>query len=142
MTTVTTRLHVPTAGRRRAGGWVLVAAELGFVVLYAVCAWLALARAAELTGHWYVPAQNDVQTADLDITGDWSWAALVTVVVPSGFMVAVLAFFVSLVVLLSGYAKGHRRLTAALIASTLTMVLLLVVTLTPAATSVSGWLLD
>jgi hypothetical protein len=142
MTALTTRLNVPTAGRRRAGGWVLVAAEFGFTALYAVCFYLALARAAELTGHWYIPSQNDSFTAELDITGSWPWAALVMAVVSSGFMVAVLAFFVSLIVLLSGYAKGHRRLTAALIASTVTMLLLLIVTLTPAATSVSGWLLD
>ncbi|WP_250034768.1 hypothetical protein [Paractinoplanes maris] len=142
MTTVATRISSPTRGRRRAGGWVLVAAELGFVALYAVGLSLSLARAAELAGHWHIPEQGDAFTAELDILGGWTWAFLAVPVVTSGFMVAVVGLLVSLVVLLSGYAKGHRRLIGALVASTATMVLLLIVTLTPAAMSVSGWLLD
>lgn len=58
------------------------------------------------------------------------------------FRLALLSFFVSLIVFFSGYAKGRRRLTVALIASTVTTVLLLVVSLTPPMMSLSGWLLD
>ncbi|MCO8269392.1 hypothetical protein M1L60_02170 [Actinoplanes sp. TRM 88003] len=86
MTTMTTRLHVPTAGRHRAGGWFLVAAQFGFTALYAFSACLGSARAAELTGQWYVPSQGDGLTDELDVIGGWPWAALVTIVVSSGFV--------------------------------------------------------
>ncbi|WP_250006378.1 hypothetical protein [Actinoplanes sp. M2I2] len=140
MTTVATRISVPT--RSRAGGWVLVAAQAGFAALYAICCYLALARAAELAGRWYLPSQDDPFTADLDVTGAWPWAWVVAYVVSSALMVTVLSLFVSAIVFLSGYARGHRRLRMALAGSTAATFLVLVVSLTPAAQLLAGWLLD
>jgi len=128
--------------RNRTGGWVLVAAQCGYAVGFAVCVSLALARAAELTGHAYVPSANDALTADADIMTGWSGGGLITLVVSSAMMTALIALLLSVVLFLRGYTTGHPALTRSLIGSTMAMLLVLTASLTPAVQSISGWLLD
>ncbi|MBM2614024.1 hypothetical protein JIG36_00450 [Actinoplanes sp. LDG1-06] len=138
-TTVATRGSAPTSDR--AGAWTLVGVQYGFSALYALCGYLAMARAADLAGHWYIPAQGDAVTADLDISSGWVWTLPVGVVLSLGPVLAGLGLFVSVMAFLLGYTHGRRHVYA-LIGSTVAMLLVLVVSLTPAAQSVSGWLLD
>lgn len=142
MTALVARPGAPTRSRHRTGGWVLAAAQYGFTVWYAVCLWLALARAAHFAGRWYVPSQGDAYTGNADIMAGWPWALVVWLTVPAAWMVGLLSLFVSAVVFWSGYPKGHRRLTIALLGGGAAMLLTLAVSMTPAAQSISGWLLD
>jgi len=140
MTMALVRSGVPARGRR--GGWLLIAAQCGYPVGFAVCVYLALARAAQFAGHWYVPAANDSFTANADIMAGWAWGTLVTLMVPSAVIVSLPALLISTVLFLSGYTRGRRALTIALAGSTAAMLLTLVAALTPAVQSISGWLVD
>jgi hypothetical protein len=111
-------------------------------VWFGLSVFLALQHAAGFAGHWYVPSANDSFTADADIKAGWSWAAPVTTTVPSAMFVATLMLLLSGILLLRGYTRGRRALTAGLIGSTVVMLLTLVAALTPAVQSISGWLLD
>lgn len=138
-TTVATRGNAPTSNR--AGVWTLVGVQVGFAVLYAVGGWLALAHAAELTGQWHIPAQGDAATEGLDVAGSWGWAWPIGYVLQSAPVAAGLGLFVSIMAFLVGYCESRRQ-TYALIAGTVVTFAVLLVSLTPAAQSLSGWLLD
>ncbi len=109
---------------------------------FGLCVFLALRHAAGFAGHGYVPSANDSFTADADIKAGWGWAAPVTMTVPSAVLVAPLMLLASAVLLLRGYSRGRRSLTAGLIVGTIVMLLTLAAALTSAVQSVSGWLLD
>ncbi|MCU7730665.1 hypothetical protein ODJ79_43710 [Actinoplanes sp. KI2] len=109
---------------------------------YGLSVFLALTHAAGFAGHWYIPSAGDSFTANADIMAGWSWAVPVTMTVTTAVFVAPLMLLTSGTVLLRGYARGRRALTAALVGGTLVTLLTLVAALTPAVSSVSGWLLD
>ncbi len=116
--------------------------EWVFALVYVGCVLLALFRAADIAGHWYIPAQGDAFTEDADIAAGRWWFLLVGMFVSSAPMSAGLGLFSSAMLFLLGYGRGDRRLTRALILSTLATTAVLAVSLTPAAQSLSGWLLD
>ncbi|BFU44032.1 hypothetical protein KRMM14A1004_22690 [Krasilnikovia sp. MM14-A1004] len=117
-------------------------AQYAFAAWYAACVYLALAQAAHLAGHWYLPSWGDTSTADVDVSGGWTWAAPVTITVAMAPLVAWVSLFVSSAVFLIRGASGSRRLTFALIGSSVLMLLVIVVTLTPPGIGLSGWLSD
>ncbi|MBU2664916.1 hypothetical protein KOI35_15545 [Actinoplanes bogorensis] len=139
MTTAAMRSNAPTS--TKASAWTLVWAQYGYALLYAVCAYAAMAHAADLAGRWYVPAQGDAVTESLDVTG-WAWSIPAGMVLTMAPVLAGLGLLVSGLAFLVRLAGGNRRLTRALIGSTAVMLVLLIVSLTPAAQSVGGWLLD
>src|SRR3954471_825007 len=134
------------ATRRRAGerfhGWFVVGAKYTFAAWFALCAYLALARAAHFAGHWYLPSRDDPYTASADISGGWPWAFPVTETIPAAAMLAAVGLVVSGGMFVTGYARGHRALTISMIGSTVAMLVVMVAALTPAGLAVSGWLID
>ena len=66
-------------------------------------------------------------------------AGLVLTMAP---ILAALGLLVSAMAFLLRYTGGNRRLTRALIGSTAVTLVLLIASLTPAAQSLGGWLLD
>ncbi|WP_433824730.1 hypothetical protein ACQP2E_21545 [Actinoplanes sp. CA-015351] len=141
MTTVTTRSSLPFS-RRRTGGWLVAAFPFAFAVWYAVCFGLALARAREFAGHWYIPSMNDEYTATADIWAGWRMSWLVAYSISWAPLLAGFTLFVTGMLFILGYQSGHRRLSIALIGGAVMSLLILVVAVTPAAQSVSVWLLD
>jgi hypothetical protein len=137
---MTTRSSVPS--RSRAAEWTVAAAQYGFTLLYALCGYLALAHAADLTGHWHIPVRDDAFTATVDINAGWGWSFVVDTVLQLGPILAGIGLLVSAMVFLLGRTRGNRALTNTLLGATIATVLTLVVSLTPAAQSLSGWLLD
>ena len=135
MTTVATRGNAPTSNRT--GALTLAGVQYGFAVVYGACLGFAFARAADLAGHWHVPAQEDGVTAG----ADWSWALPVGLILQMAPVIAGLGLFVSAMAFLLGYTEGRRQ-AYALIGGVAATLLVLIVSLTPAAQSVSGWLLD
>ncbi len=131
------RTSVPTSSR--APGWTLVGLQFGYAVLYLVGGYLALAHAAGLAGKWFVPEQGDAFTESL---AGWGPGLLIGLLLSVAPMVAALGLLSSVMLFILGYTRGNRRLTGALIAGTVVTLGILVVSLTPAAQSVSGWLLD
>jgi hypothetical protein len=137
MTTV-----VRTSSSRLTGGWTLAGCQLAYAAWYALCAYLTLAHAAGFAGHWYIPSRDDAYTAEADIWAGWPWATVIGLTAPMAPVVAALSLIVSAAVFLTGYARGNRALTVTLIAGAVAMVAVTVVSLTPAAQSVTGWLMD
>ncbi|RZU51604.1 hypothetical protein EV385_3436 [Krasilnikovia cinnamomea] len=119
-----------------------MAAQYVFAAWYAVCGYLALAYAAQLAGHWYIPSFHDPYTTDADASADWAWKGPVTITIVMAPLIAWVSLFVSLAVFLIRGASGSRKLTFALIGSSALMVLVIVVSYTPAGLSVSDWLND
>ncbi|MEV4638144.1 hypothetical protein AB0J80_12415 [Actinoplanes sp. NPDC049548] len=140
MTLAAARSAVPV--RSRSDVWLLVVAQYGYAAWFAVCVYLALARAAQLAGHWYVPAANDAFTGNADIMAGWAWASPVTTTLSSAWMVLPVALIASAVSFLFGYTSGRRALSVALIGSTIAMLLTAVAASTPVIHSISGWLID
>ncbi|GGR12821.1 hypothetical protein GCM10010168_33230 [Actinoplanes ianthinogenes] len=126
------------ATRQRTGGWWLIGAVHAYAAWYALCLYQALARAADLAGHWYLPSQGDVFTADADINGGWAWSAPILVTLPTAPLIAGAGLFVIGVLAVLGRTRHRRPLLAGVAA----LVLVLVVSLTPAVTAISGWLID
>jgi hypothetical protein len=126
----------------RTAGWVLAGTQVGFAAWFAICFLLALARAREFSGFWYIPAIDDRYTATADITGGWGWAFVVTTTMGVAPMVLGIGLVASTLTLLVGYAAGNRRLRAALVTGLVVTLLTLAFAITPMALSVSGWLSD
>ncbi|MGK5682903.1 hypothetical protein [Actinoplanes sp. URMC 104] len=133
MTTTATRRNIPASGS--APGWTLVAAQGGYVALYLLCGWLALARAEEVTGRWQVPEYGSVDPG-------WAGAFAAGTILQLGPVLTGLGLFCSIMFFLIGGARGNRRLTVALLVTTAATLATLVVSLTPAPQSLGGWLLD
>ncbi|GAA4604037.1 hypothetical protein BJY16_004838 [Actinoplanes octamycinicus] len=126
------------AAGSRTGGWVLVAALYGYAAWYALCLCLALARAADLAGHWYLPSANDVYTANADVNAGWTWSTPVLFTVPTAPLVAGLGLFVVGMLAVLGRTRHRRPLLGGVAA----LVLVMVVSLTTAGQSLAGWLID
>jgi hypothetical protein len=108
-----------------------------------VAACLALARAAHFAGHYYVPAQNDKYTATVDIADGWPWASAVAITATIGPLLAAVSVTVSSCLLLVlGYRRGRRALWLTLLGGTVAVAATVVLMVTPAGRSVTGWLLD
>jgi hypothetical protein len=128
--------------RSRPGLWVLAVAQYLYAAWFAVCVYLAFARAAQFAGHWYIPSRDDAFTANADITAGWAWASPVTMTVSSVWIVVAFALVISAVSFLFDYTSGRRALAVALIGSTTAMLLTAVAASTPAIHSLNGWLID
>ncbi|MEU4235800.1 hypothetical protein [Actinoplanes sp. NPDC026619] len=128
MTTIT-RSSAPA--QTRTPGWTVVVVQGGYAALYLVCGFVALAHAG-----WQVPVVDDSTAAAP------AWFLPVGGILMLGPVLAGLGLFLSAMLFLLGYTQGNRRLTVALLTSTAVTALLLGVSLTPAAQSVAGWLLD
>ncbi|GAB1645788.1 hypothetical protein [Krasilnikovia sp. MM14-A1259] len=126
----------------RPGVKLLMTAQYVFVAWYALCGYLVLARAAHFAGHWYVPSFNDGYTSEADFSADWAWAVPAKATVAMAPLIAWVSLFVSSAVFLIRGAAGSRKLTFALVGSSVLTVLVVVVSFTPAGLSVSNWLLD
>ncbi|MEV4348542.1 hypothetical protein AB0J83_29145 [Actinoplanes sp. NPDC049596] len=96
--------------RDRNLGWTVAAAQLGYAAWFALCIFLTLRRAAEVTGHWYLPSSDDPYTAGADIWSDWPWATWISLSAPMAPIVAGLSLIVSAAMFVTGYARGHRAL--------------------------------
>ncbi|MEU8819509.1 hypothetical protein [Actinoplanes sp. NPDC048796] len=128
--------------RERNLGWTLAGAQLGYAAWYALCAYQTLRHAAAFAGHWYLPSRDDAYTANADIWAGWPWATWISLTAPMAPVVAGLSLIVSAVMFVTGYARGRRSLFIALIAGAVAALLTIVVSLTPAAQQVTGWLID
>lgn len=140
VTTVAARRRIPA--HERAAVRLVVLAEWAFTVAYVGGVLVALVRAADIAGHWYIPGQGDAFTADADIAAGRWWFIPVGLLVSSAPIAAGLGLFSSAMLFLLGFGRGDRRLVMALILSTLVTTLVLAASLTPPAQSLSGWLLD
>src|SRR5262245_57214797 len=123
-------------------GWLVAGVEYAFAAWYAVCAYLALARAKDFAGHWCLPARDDVYTEKAIVYGGWAMAYPVTLTITSAAVLAALGLIVNGGMFAVGYPRGSRALTVSLIGSSVALLLVLIVSLTPPALAVSGWLLD
>ncbi|MET0424065.1 MAG: hypothetical protein ABW046_09335 [Actinoplanes sp.] len=132
MTAMTTRSSVSTDTRTAV--WSVAVAQYAFTLLYAVCGYSALARVAELTGHWGIPA-TDVDSA-------WGWSLIVGTILQMAPMLAAVGLLASVLLFLLGSTRGNRALTHSLLGATAATLLTLVVSLTPTAQWLSTWLLD
>jgi hypothetical protein len=130
------------APRRWTGAWVLVAGQSAYTVWFVLCAYLALARASHFAGHYYVPAQGDRYTAGADVAAGWPWASAVTATAAVGPLVAMLSVAAAVALLLFGHVRGRRAASLALLVSTIAVLATVVVAVTPAGRSVTGWILD
>ena len=139
---VTTKARRQVPAHERTAVRLAVVVEWAYAALYVACVVLALARAADLAGHWHIPARDDAFTAGADITAGRPWTVAVGVIVSSAPIVAGLGLFGSALLFLTGYARGDRPLIRALIRSTVITTVVLAVSLTAQAQSLSGWLLD
>lgn len=134
MTTTAQRTGIPVPSR--AAGWTAVAAQGGYALLYLLCGYAALAHAADLTGRWGVPAHDDAHDAG------WGWSIPVGTILSLGPILCGLGLVVSAVLFLVGHTRGSRALTVSLLTATGATLLILVLSLTPAAQSLAGRLLD
>jgi hypothetical protein len=144
MTAVTSTRVAAT--RPHNGVWVLAGLQCAYAVWFVVCAWLALARARHFAGHYYIPALNDRYTADADVPGGWPWAGAVTNTAMVGplFSMLLAAASAGWLVLgsLLGHFRGRRAAFFTLLSGTVVVLATVVVVLSPAGRSVTGWLLD
>jgi hypothetical protein len=129
---MTARSSVSTDSRTAV--WSVAVAQYAFTLLYAVCGYSALARVADLTGHWGIPAG--------DVDADWGWSLLVGTILQMAPMLAAIGLLASALLFLLGSTRGSRALTYTLLGATAATLLTLVVSLTPTAQWLSGWLLD
>jgi hypothetical protein len=123
-----------TGNQSHTVGWTVATVQYAYGALYALCGYFALAHAADLTGRWSAP------TVETDTS--WGWSYLVGEILSMAPMLAALGLLFSALLFLVGHTRGNRALTAALLGAVATTLLTLVVSLTPAAQSLSGWLLD
>lgn len=140
MATVTSTAKA--APGKRTGAWVFAGAQLAYAVWFVVAAWLALARAAHFAGHYYIPAQGDAYTAGAYVDEGWPWGSALTMTAMLGPLLAMLSLFVSAGMLVLGYLRGRRALTITTLVSIVAVLATVVVALSPAGRSVSGWLND
>jgi hypothetical protein len=131
-----------TAPGRRTGAWVFAGAQLAYAVWFVLAAWLALTRAAHFAGHYYIPAQADVHTAGADVDDGWPWAPALASTAMMGPLFAAVSILVSAGMLVLGHLRGRRALTLTALVGTVAVLATVVVALSPAGRSVSGWLID
>lgn len=72
----------------------------------------------------------------------WPWASALTLTAMVGPLLAALSLFVSAGMLVVGHLRGRRALTLTTLAGMVAVLATVVVALTPAGRSVSGWLAD
>ena len=128
--------------------WWLASAQLLYVAWFGACVWVALVRARDFAGRFYIPYQGDPYTASADIWTGWSAAfhlpMMLTVAVQPFTMVASLGAAVGGALSLASH-RGERGFAAAstvLAVSTVLVLATFVLTVTPAGRSMSGWILD
>ncbi|GAA0505522.1 hypothetical protein Ade02nite_71830 [Paractinoplanes deccanensis] len=131
-----------TRSQDRNLGWTLAVAQLLYAAWFAWCAYVTLAHAADITGHWYLPSRDDAYTANADIWADWPWATWIMLTAPMAPVVMALSLIVSAVMFVVSYPRGHRALTMTLIAGAVAALLTLVVSLTPPVQQIIGWVSD
>jgi hypothetical protein len=124
----------------RAKGWVLAGWQIGFAAWYAVCLLLVLSRAREFAGLWEVPSFPDPYTDMVDTWDGWALSGPASVTLNVAPMILGLSLIAGILTLLVGYATGRHRLRAALVTGLVVTLLTLILALTPAARSVSGWM--
>ena len=124
--------------------WVVSVLQLGYVVWFGVCVWVALARAAHFAGHLYIPYQGDPYTASADIWTGWSswFITPMTMTVLLEPFIAVASIGVSVWFLGQERTRNNIMLFSVLLVSALLVMATLVLTIVPAGRSISGWILD
>ena len=135
--TTSSRLRRPLSG-----GWLLAAAQCAFALWFAACIYLALKRASQFTGYFYIPGADDPFTAEIDVAGGWGWALPVTWTLTMGPLLAGLSFVASVILLLTRHASGNRGLLLVMIGGAVAAVLTVAVGVTPDVLSIAGWLSD
>ena len=119
MTTATTR--DPAWSRRRTAGWSVAGMQGGYALVFAIAAVFAMTRYA----------------ADAMLDGMAVWLLLITVL-QMGPLLAGVSLIASAWFLLTGYARGRRALTAALVAGAAVALATVVAMLTPAGQALIG----
>ncbi|MEV6305543.1 hypothetical protein AB0M02_39435 [Actinoplanes sp. NPDC051861] len=135
--TTSSRLRRPLSG-----GWLLAAAQCAFALWFAASVYLALKRASQFAGYFYVPSAGDALTAEIDVAGGWGWALPVTWTLTMGPLLAGLSFVASVVLLVTRHARGNRGLLIVMIGGAAAAALTVAVGVTPDVLSIAGWLSD
>lgn len=121
----------------------LAGVQFAYAAWFAVAAYLALARAAQFAGHYYVPAEGDEFTAGADVNSGWPWASAVGTTASLGPLLSAVSIAMSVwLLVVLGYGRGRRTLWLTLLGSTVAVLATVVVAGTSAGRSVTGWVLD
>jgi hypothetical protein len=139
---MTTTVPAGTASTRAV--WVVSLLQLGYVIWFGVCVWVALARAAHFAGHLYIPYDGDEYTASADIWTGWSsWLKMpmMATVLLEPF-IALASIGASARLLAQKHTRDNRILFSVLLVGALLVLATLVFAIVPAGRSISGWILD
>jgi hypothetical protein len=124
------------------GVWFVAAVQYAYTIIFVLCAVAALARAAHFAGHYYIPSFNDAATADADVADGWQWAGVVMAMAALGPVLGMLGVAGSVGLLLTPRVRAYRGQWIMLLISTVLVIAVLIVALSPDGRSVATWVLD
>jgi hypothetical protein len=143
MAAVTSSARVAIQPHQRRAVWIFAGAQFAYTAWFALAAYLALARAAQFAGHFYIPGQGDQYTANADVNSGWPWEFPVTMTAQLGPLLAPISLIAAIYLLVMlGYRRGVRALWLTLLGSTVAVAATVVVSWTSPGQSVIGWILD